>query len=402
MCKAETIRAAYEMARQNGGAAGIDGLTFAAIEEAGRDEFLAGTRDALLDGTYRPAKNRKVEIPKDGGKVRTLGIPTIRDRVVQGALKLILEPVFEADFQDGSYGYRPQRTAHQAVQRVTRAVVESKTIAIDLDLASYFDTVRHDILLGKVAARVNDDRILGLLKRILKAGGKRGVPQGGVISPLLSNLYLNEVDRMLERAREVTRTGRYTHIQYARFADDMVILVDGFRRWQWLERVVWKRLLEELEKLGVERNRDKTRRVDLATGESFAFLGFDMHRRKTRRGQWGVAYVPRIKARTKLLQRLKEVFRRHRSQPVERVVKLINPILRGWANYFRIGHASRCFSYVRDWVEKKVRRHLMRQRGRRGHGWKRWSRRWLYERLGLYSRYRVERLPEVLPARTAP
>ena len=281
-------------------------------------------------------------------------------------------------------------------------MVESKTIAIDLDLASYFDTVRHDILLGKVAARVNDDRILGLLKRILKAGGKRGVPQGGVISPLLSNLYLNEVDRMLERAREVTRTGRYTHIQYARFADDMVILVDGFRRWQWLERVVWKRLLEELEKLGVERNRDKTRRVDLATGESFAFLGFDMHRRKTRRGQWGVAYVPRIKARTKLLQRLKEVFRRHRSQPVERVVKLINPILRGWANYFRIGHASRCFSYVRDWVEKKVRRHLMRQRGRRGHGWKRWSRRWLYERLGLYSRYRVERLPEVLPARTAP
>jgi len=116
----------------------------------------------------------------------------------------------------------------------------------------------------------------------------------------------------------------------------------------------------------------------------------------------GVAYVPRIKARTKLLQRLKEVFRRHRSQPVERVVKLINPILRGWANYFRIEHASRCFSYVRDWVEQKVRRHLMRQRGRRGHGWKRWSRRWLYERLGLYSQYRVERLPEALPARTAP
>ena len=402
VCKPETIRTAYEMARQNGGAAGIDGLTFAAIEEAGRDEFLADIRGALLDGTYRPARNRKVEIPKDGGKVRTLGIPTIRDRVVQGALKLILEPVFEADFQDGSYGYRPRRTAHQAVQRVTRAVVESKTIVIDLDLASYFDTVRHHILLGKVAARVSDDRILGLLKRMLKAGGKRGVPQGGVISPLLSNLYLNEVDRMLERAREVTRTGRYTHIQYARFADDMVILVDGFRRWQWLERAVWKRLLEELGKLGVELNRDKTRRVDLVKGESFSFLGFDMRRRKTRRGKWGVGYVPRMKARTKLLRRLKEVFRRHRSQPVERVVNLINPILRGWVTYFRIGHASRCFSYVRNWVEKKVRRHLMQQRGRRGYGWKRWSRRWLYEGLGLYSQYRVERLPEALPVRRAP
>ena len=183
VCKPETIREAYEMARRNGGAAGIDGMTFEAIEEAGRDGFLAGIRDALLDGTYRPARNRQVEIPKDGGKVRTLGIPTIRDRVVQGALKLILEPVFEADFQDGSYGYRPRRTAHQAVQRVTRAVVESKTIAIDLDLASYFDTVRHDILLRQVAARVSDDRILGLLKRILKAGGKRGVPQGGVVTP---------------------------------------------------------------------------------------------------------------------------------------------------------------------------------------------------------------------------
>ena len=183
VCKEETIREAYEMARRNGGAAGIDGLTFAAIEEAGREAFLAGIRDALLEGTYRPARNRQVEIPKDGGKVRTLGIPTIRDRVVQGALKLILEPVFEADFQEGSYGYRPKRTAHQTVQRVTRAVVENKTIVIDLDLAAYFDTVRHDTLLGKVADRVSDDRILGLLKRILKAGGKQGVPQGGVMTP---------------------------------------------------------------------------------------------------------------------------------------------------------------------------------------------------------------------------
>ena len=183
VCKPETLREAYEMARRNGGAAGIDGVTFAAIEEAGLEAFLDDIHDELHSRTYRPSANRQVEIPKDGGKVRILGIPTIRDRVVQGALKLILEPVFEADFQEGSYGYRPKRTAHRAVHRVTTAVVKNKTTVIDVDLASYFDTVRHDILLGKVAIRVDDDEVLRLLKLILKAGGKRGVPQGGVITP---------------------------------------------------------------------------------------------------------------------------------------------------------------------------------------------------------------------------
>ena len=398
VCKPETLREAYAMARRNGGAAGTDGVTFAAIEEAGLETFLDDIRDELVSQTYRPSGNRRVEIPKDGGKVRILGIPTIRDRVVQGALKLILEPVFEADFQDGSYGYRPQRTAHQAVHRVTTAVVENKTTVIDVDLASYFDTVRHDILLGKVAARVDDDDVLRLLRLILKAGGKRGVPQGGVISPLLSNLYLNEVDKMLERAKDITRQGCYYYIEYARFADDLVILIDGYRRWRWLEKAVYKRLLEELAKLDVELNRDKTCRVNLAKGESFTFLGFDIRRTKTRRGKWGVACVPRIKARTKLLRRLKEVFRRHRSQPVERVIRLLNPILRGWTNYFRIGQSSRCFGYVRDWVEKKVRRHLMQQRGRVGFGWTRWSRQWLYDRLGLFSQYQVVYLPKALPA----
>jgi len=149
--------------------------------------------------------------------------------VVQGALKLILEPIFEADFQSGSYGYRPKRTAHAAIDLVAQAVVKNKTRVIDLDLRAYFDNVRHDILLKKVAEQVNDDRVMRLLKLILKASGQRGVPQGGVISPLLSNIYLNEVDKMLERAREVTRRGRFTYIEYARFADDLVILVDGFK-----------------------------------------------------------------------------------------------------------------------------------------------------------------------------
>jgi RNA-directed DNA polymerase len=168
---------------------------------------------------------RKKEIPKDGGKVRIFSIPAIRDRVVQGALKLILEPIFEADFQAGSYGYRPKRTAHEAINRVAQAIVEEKTKIIDLDLRTYFDNVQHYLLLQKVAKRVQDDAVMRLLKMILKATGKKGVPQGGVISPLISNLYLNEVDKMLEKAIETTRYQHYTAVQYARFADDLVVLV---------------------------------------------------------------------------------------------------------------------------------------------------------------------------------
>jgi RNA-directed DNA polymerase len=186
---------------------------------------------------------RKKEIPKDGGnKVRVLSIPCIRDRVVQGALKLILEPIFEADFQPGSYGYRPKRTAHEAVNRVAQAIVEEKTKIIDLDLRAYFDNVQHYLLLEKVAKRVQDDQVMRLLKMILQATGKKGVPQGGMISPLLRNLYLNEVDKMLEKAIETTRHKQFTAVQYARFADDQVILVDPHPRQGWLEKAIRQRL----------------------------------------------------------------------------------------------------------------------------------------------------------------
>jgi RNA-directed DNA polymerase len=389
ICKMETLQEAYRMAKKNNGAPGIDGVTFEAIEESGLEVFLEQIREGLVSGTYRPMRNRRKEIPKDNGKVRVLGIPTIRDRVVEGALKLILEPIFEADFQEGSYAYRPKRTAHEAVSRLTEAVVKNKTRVIDVDLKAYFDNVRHHILLKKVAERVDDDRVMRLLKLILKANGGRGVPQGGVISPLLSNIYLTEVDKMLERAKEVTRRGEYTYLEYARFADDLVILVDGFRKWDWLGKAAYKRLLEELDKLEVQISREKTRVVDLARGESFSFLGFDFRRAKTRRGKWGVRITPRLKARTALLGKLKEVFRGYSSQPVDRVIYLVNPILRGWVNYFRVGHSSQSFSYIKDWVEKKIRRHLMRARKRRGFGWNRWSRAWIYTTLGLFNDYRV-------------
>ncbi len=378
VCKMETLREAYQMARSNDGAPGIDGVTFDAIEESGAEGFLVQIRDELVTNTYRPMPARKKEIPKDGGKkVRVLSIPAIRDRVVQGALKLILEPIFEADFQAGSFGYRPKRTAHEAVARVARAIVEEKTRIIDLDLASYFDNVQHSLLLEKVARRVQDDAVMHWLKMILKATGKKGVPQGGVISPVLSNLYLNEVDRMLEKAVETTRRGKSTNVQYARFADDMVILIDAERRSDWLVKAIDRRLREEFAKLRVEINEDKSRMVDLKKGESFTFLGFEYRRVLSLQRKWRPYYAPKLKKRTALFEKLRGVFRQHVSWPVEIVIAKINPILRGWVNYFRVGHSSICFGVVKRWVEEKVRRHLMRARGRKGFGWARWSYEWL-------------------------
>jgi RNA-directed DNA polymerase len=399
VCKMETLQEAYAMAKKNNGAPGIDGVTFEAIEAQGAEQFLEQIRSELTERTYVPLRSRRQAIPKDGGKVRVLSIPAIRDRVVQGALKLILEPIFEADFQPGSYGYRPKRTAHQAVNRVAGAIVQQKTCVIDLDLRAYFDTVRHHLLLDKVALRIRDDDVMHLLRLILKASGKQGVPQGGVISPLLSNIYLTEVDRMLERAKVATTRGDYTAVEYARFADDLVVLVDAHPRHAWLRTAVPVRLRQELAKLQVEVNEEKSTTVELDRGESFGFLGFEFRRIRARSGAWRPQYTPKLKKRTALLHKLKDVFRRFRSQPVSRVIELINPILRGWVNYFAVGHSSRCFSFVRHWVEMMIRRQMMRAQKRRGFGWARWSRQRLYAELGLFNSYRLHsRAPKASPA----
>ena len=399
VCKMETLQEAYAMAKKNNGAPGIDGVTFEDIEAQGAQQYIEQIRNELTERAYVPLRARKKEIPKDGGKVRVLSIPAIRDRVVQGALKLILEPIFEADFQPGSYGYRPKRSAHEAVNRVAQAIVQQKTFVIDLDLRAYFDTVRHHLLLDKVARRVQDDDVMHLLRLILRASGKQGVPQGGVISALLSNIYLTEVDRMLERAKTVTTRLGYTAVEYARFADDLVVLVDAHPRHAWLKTLVPTRLRQELAQLQVEVNEEKSTTVELARGESFGFLGFEFRRIRARSGAWRPQYTPKLKKRTALLQTLRDVFRRFQSQPVSRVIELINPILRGWVNYFAVGHSSRCFSFVRQWVEMKIRRHMMRAQKRRGFGWTRWSRQGLYATLGLFNGYRVRsRAPKASPA----
>ena len=262
--------------------------------------------------------------------------------------------------------------------------------------------MQHYLLLEKVARRVRDDQVMRLLRMILKASGKKGVPQGGVISPILSNIYLNEVDKMLERAIETTRYKQYAAVQYARFADDLVILVDSHPRHEWLAKAVSRRLREEFGKLRVEINEEKSRTVDLRKGESFGFLGFEFRRVRSLNGRWRPQYTPTLRKRTALLAKLRDIFRRYASQPVARVIELINLILRGWVNYFAVGHSTRCFAFVKDWVEKKIRRHLMRARKRKGFGWKRWSSQWLCSVLGLFNGYRTRyhgSLPKDAPAR---
>jgi RNA-directed DNA polymerase len=399
ICKKEIVEESYRLAKANDGAPGIDGKSFKDIEAEGAEGFLEGIRQELLDRTYKPMPNRRVEIPKGNGKTRMLGIPTIKDRVVQGALKLILEPIFEADFKDCSYGYRPKRHAHQAIDRVTKGILQGLTRVVDVDLSGYFDNIKHHLLLEKVALRVQDDEIMHLLKLILKANGKKGVPQGGVISPLLSNLYLNEVDEMIEKAREVTRRKGYNNLDFIRSADDMVILVHGHPNENWLIEKVQKRLKEELDKLQVQMNEEKTKVVNLKEGEYFSFLGFDFRLNKNREGRSYVSKTPRTKKRIEIGKRVKAVLKANWNKPMKEVIFSVNEVIRGWVNYFRIGNSNSTFNKVRDDIEKKVRKFVMKRKKRKGFGWKRWNREEIYQKWGLFNDYRIRYIhPKAAPS----
>ena len=239
-----------------------------------------------------------------------------------------------------------------------------------------------------------------LLKLMLKANGSKGVPQGGVISPLLSNLYLNGVDEMMERAREVTRRKGYDNLDYIRSADDMVILVHGHPSEDGLLKSVQRRLKEELDKLQVQMNQEKTRVVNLKEGGCFSFLGFDIRLSRNREGKTYVSKTPRMKKRKEIGRKVKAVLKAHHDKPRKEVIQTVNAVVRGWVNYFRIGNSNRTFCKVRDFIEKKVRRFVMKRKGWKGFGWKRWSREEIYGKWGLYNDYQIRYLhPKAAPSR---
>lgn len=394
--KRQTLEEAYRIAKGNRGAPGIDGQSFEDIETAGLPEFLEAIRDDLKTGRYQPKPNRRVEIPKENGKVRVLQIPCIRDRVVQGALKLILEAIFEADFCPNSYGFRPKRSPHQALAHVRRSVMRRMSTVVDVDLSKYFDTLRHSILLDKIAKRVQDPEVMHLIKQIIKAAGKVGVPQGGPFSPLAANIYLNEIDWMFDAIRRKTARGPYEAVNYHRFADDIVITVSGHSmKAGWAERAL-QRLEEQLIPMGVALNREKTKIVNTLTDAAFGFLGFDLRRvRKREKDGYLVLMTPKKKARKAIKAKIREIIAHGGALTVAAIVKKINAALAGWVNYFRVGNSNRAFSEVRDYVEMKIRTLLTRRKRRqkRSIGWRRWSNEYLYEVLGLYWDWKIQPLP---------
>jgi RNA-directed DNA polymerase len=395
--KTENLEEAYRIAKGNGGAPGIDGQSFQDVESVGRAAFLAAVREDLVTGRYKPMPNRRVQIPKGNGKVRTLRIPCIRDRVVQGALKLILEAVFEADFCPNSYGFRPKRSPHRALAEVRRSVMGRMSTVIDVDLSRYFDTIRHSVLLDKIAKRVQDPQVMHLVKQIIQVGGKVGVPQGGPFSPLAANIYLNEVDWYFDAIRCKTAEGDYEAVNYHRFADGIVITVSGHHTKRgWAERAL-QRLQEQIAPLGVELNLEKTRMVSTLKGEAFEFLGFDLRRVRKQSGNGHlILMTPKKKARQAVKAKIRDIIARGGATPATEVVKRVNATLAGWVNYFRVGNASRAISEVRDYVEMKVRTLLTRRKRRRKRsvGWRRWSSEYLYDVLGCIGTGKSGRCPD--------
>ena len=388
----DILNHAYRLVKANKGAPGIDGETFGSIEEreGGAEKYLEEIAGALKRKDYKPQAVRRVNIPKPAGGKRPLGIPVIKDRVVQMAVKIVIEPIFEADFQENSYGFRPKRSSHQAVEDVRNHLLKGKTDVIDADISKYFDTIPHDRLMQLVAKRIVDKQILKLIKMWLKApiveeredekkeykGNDKGTPQGGVISPLLANIYLNVLDTLWVVKKVQERLGA----RLVRYADDSVVLCRGNT-----DRILTgiKRVLDDL---GLTLNEEKTRIVD-ARQESFDFLGFSIGmKRGLRTGKIYPHTEPSKKALKHIRSEIKQLTtERYSATPTEVVIRRVNEVARGWVGYFRFGNCTKTMSALKGYLVYRMRIYLRRKHHYRSFGCKKYPYRYYFDSLGLYE-----------------
>jgi RNA-directed DNA polymerase len=398
ICRSDVLREAWRRVQKNKGAAGVDAQTLAAVEEYGAERLLAELQRDLQGGSYRPLPVRRVLIPKPKGGVRPLGIPTVRDRIVQQAARMVLEPIFEADFLDASFGFRPRRSATDAKEVLRRSFIDGYCFVFEADIRDYFSQIDHERMLGKVAERVSDRRVGKLIRQWLRAGvmeegvlrrSVAGTPQGGVISPLLSNIYLHALDLAFADG---------SHGRLVRYADDFVVMCSSEAQAHAARELA----REVLADLGLELHREKTRVVDLTEGrKGFEFLGCHFHARVSGRllergiRRYYLQRWPSQAAMKRVRQRIKALAGRGRvGTDIREVISRINPILRGWGNYFRTGNAAIRFNQIDSYVLRCLRDLMFKRQGRNVRPGQTaiWTREW-FEAHGLYRLRGTVRYP---------
>jgi len=392
--RSDILEEAYRRVKANGGTCGVDEVTFEEIKIKGEIEYLAELQEELKEEQYKPKPVRRVYIPKANGKKRPLGIPTIRDRIVQMAFLMVLEPIFESDFSESSYGFRPNKSAHDAIREIYKYLNWGCEEIYDVDLEKYFDTVEHWKLMRMLARRISDGKILHVIKQWLSCGyveddqhrqSKRGTPQGGVISPLLANIYLHPVDKAFERGRIKNISKGSIHI--VRYADDMVILAQKNRE-KGIE------ILEHyVERLGLKLNKEKSRRLNLKEDKRVEFLGFQFQRVQSRKTKKRLILVsPSPKSQKRCREQIRELISHKIPLKVQDQIRNLNKFLIGWTNYFRLGNASKVLYKICNYVMKRIRRLMQRNKGRKGYGWNKISNDEIYKRYALFYNYKVQGL----------